>query len=237
MKKMTITLALTVALLSVGFLSSVAQGAQCTKTITQKFPDPSKSGLRIDKCVQGAGWGLADPKRCDKTRRKNAADAFCRTKQFNSSKSHRLRRHVGNHSIYTFPKGSNSNKGFWTQAVGGDSYREIICQKRVKTNNCKETKKFKNPTQRGLRIDRCVQGAGWGLADPKRCDKTRRKNAADAFCREKKYRSSVSSKNTPHVGNHSIWTFSKKSSPRRGSFTQTPGASAIKEIVCERPKK
>lgn len=236
MNNITKALVLTATLLSVGFVSSVAQAAPCTATKTKKFTNPTKAGLRVDKCVQGAGWGLLDPKRCDKTRRKNAADAFCRSKQFSSSKSHRVKGHLGNHSIWTFQKGFNPRNGSWTQVAGGDAYREIICQKKVKAA-CTEKKKFNNPTQRSLRIDRCVQGAGWSLIDGKRCDKTRRKNAADAFCREKRYRSSTSSKITPHAGNHSIWTFKKGSNPNRGTFTQTPGGSAFKEINCERPQK
>jgi len=233
---LTTTLVLAATLLSASLASSAAQAAQCTATVTQKFSDPTQNGLRIDKCVQGAGWGLLDPKRCDSTRRKNAANAFCQSKQFSSAKSYRLRPHVGNHSIWTFPKGSNPNNGFWTQTPGLEAFQEIICQKQVVTNNCKETRRFSNPTERGLRIDNCVQGAGWGFADPKRCDSTRRKNAADAFCRTKQYRSAVSSKINTDIGHHSIWTFAKGSNPANGSWTQTAGLNAFKEIVCERPK-
>lgn len=223
--------------LSILLTSLNANAAQCTVTQTKKFTNPTTNGLRIDRCVQGAGWRLGDKKRCDAIRKKNAADAFCKTKSYSSSKSRKTRVHLGNHSIWTFKKGADPGRGSWTQVAGADAFREIVCRKQVTTTNCEDTRSFRNPTQSSLRIDKCVQGSGWNLLDNKRCDTTRRKNAADAFCKTKGFSSSKSNTITGHTGNHSIWTFRKNRNPANGSWTQVIGGHAFKKIVCKRPRQ
>ena len=38
-----------------------------------------------------------------------------------------LGNHVGNHAILTFPKGTSSQNGVWTQVAGTDAFKQIIC--------------------------------------------------------------------------------------------------------------
>ena len=83
--------------------------------------------MRIDKCVQGAGWGFADPKRCDVYRQKQVGKKYCLERGFRDRFSHRIQGHMGNHAILTFPKGTNYRNGVWTQVGGGDAFENIVC--------------------------------------------------------------------------------------------------------------
>ena len=201
---------------------------QCERTTYNTFQNPTYNGLRVDKCVQGDNWGLFDSQRCDKTRQKIVANAYCKSKgheKFVNIPRYRTHSstHIGNHSIATFVKGQINPHINWTQVAGSDAFKKISCSKKIK-EQCPPPKKpikisktFTSPTYKGLAIDKCVQGAGWGLWDPQRCDQTRQKIVANTYCKiqnikkgsTKKFKRTVSFTLKNHVGNHSIVSFSK----------------------------
>jgi hypothetical protein len=221
-----------------------ARAAECTQTQKKTYDSPTQGGRKIDKCVQGSGWGLFDSSRCDLVRRKAVAQAFCRAKGHDAAANEGIiLPEIGSHSIWTYPKGEDSKNGSWTQVQGSDVFRQIDCEDTVQTANCAnasppvEEKTFVNPRQSGLRIDGCVWGSGWTLTDLTRChtnDFTT--DVPRAFCRGQGFSGANHGRTGPHVGKHAIWTYAKGTNPARGGrWAEIPiGATAFDEIRCKR---
>jgi hypothetical protein len=243
-ERFTTGLLLAVFLVSSLWVAGRADGAECTKAKLTTYNAPTQNGMRIDSCVQGEGWALFSPEqaivpeRCYPVEQDHISGAFCRAKGHRGTprRTTVVEPHVGNHAIWTYQRHTDPGKGTWTQVAGATAIKKIICEDQVPSTDCFETKTFDNPTQNSMRIDKCVQGADWGMFDPQRCDSTRVKTAADAFCRGKGYTESTSRPTVLHAGNHAIWTYKKGGDPKKGSWTQVGGADALSKVTCQRPR-
>ena len=94
---------------------------------TRGFRRPTRNGNRIDQCVQGEGWDLLDPQRCDNTRQSQIAKKYCLESGYSDQFLFVLEKDLGNHAILTFSKGGSYQNGMWTQVSGIDAFEEIAC--------------------------------------------------------------------------------------------------------------
>lgn len=184
---------------------------------------PTLSGKQIDRCVND---GVRN--NCDSTANRIAATAFCRARGDQEAVSWSIDlRNIKPKSLKRAAKTLRGSLQF-VDILGLHAFTKIVCK------SDRVTRDYYKPTRNGMRIDRCVQGAGWGLFDPKRCDSTRRNQVAKKFCLEKGFRDKFSYQLENHVGNHAILTFPKGTSYRNGVWTQVAGSKAFKRIICVR---
>ena len=200
--------------------------------VERTFNNPTKNGMRRDKCLQGAGWGFLNPARCDAQRVRLVANEYCRGRSgYVSVATFQLERHLGNHTILTFPK-DQPNRKSWTQTNGADAFKSITCNAEA-TAERPATVTYRDPTVNGMFIDWCVQGAGWAFSDPGRCDETRQQLIANRYCAEfKRAREAVRWTVALDVGSHAMLTY-PKNLPRSMSWTQGAGGDRFKTITCQ----
>ena len=196
--------------------------ASLTFADNRTYSPPTLDGKRIDRCVKDGAKN-----NCDTRARGIAANAFCRAKGDEKALI------VSVDDRNKFPKAVKralqTLSGIkFVDAVGIHTFTRITCESTL------ETRRFFRPVQNGMRIDRCVQGAGWGFTDPYRCDGLRRRQIAKKFCLDRGYRDQQATEMERHMGNHAILTFRRGDSYRNGVWTQVSGGDAFRIIVCVR---
>lgn len=151
-------------------VSSISFAAPTTRIVSVKINNPKVGGYALDLCKQ---WGV----QCGLP----AAAAYCKSKGYLSAASYKVRKN-------TPPTKVIRGGGLCVENYC-DRISQVTCKKRIKVRPRPQFKIYKSPKIKGYALDICRE---WG----KNCGKP----AADAFCKSKGHKRSLSykvRKNTP----------------------------------------